>query len=161
MAKTHGKSGTKLYFIWIEMRRRCRSENHPKYHLYGGRGITVCKEWQSFELFYEWSLSTGYIEGLSIDRIDNNGIYEPNNCRWVTQLEQNNNTRRTNKFTYKGKTQSLADWARELNLNYHTLRSRHRIGWSIEEILETPMEGRTYDRSNIVRKRKQRQRVFD
>lgn len=155
MTKTHCQSGTKLHYIWIEMRRRCRNPKHPKFHLYGGRGIKVCEEWQSFESFYEWSLGAGYVEGLTVDRIDNNGNYEPENCRWVTQLTQNNNTRRTRKFTYKGKTQSLADWARELNLNYYTLRSRSRIGWDINRIIETPMEGRGYATNTAIGKRKQ------
>lgn len=153
MTKTHGQSGTKLHFIWIEMRRRCQSLNHPKYHLYGGRGIKVCDEWQSFEIFYKWSSENGYIEGLSIDWINNDGNYEPTNCRWTTQFRQNNNTRRTRKVTYKGKTQSLADWARELNLNYNTLRSRRRIGWNIAAIFETPMEGKRHDRNKNISQR--------
>lgn len=155
MTKIHCQSGTKLHYIWIEMRRRCRSPKHRNFHLYGGRGIKVCEDWEDFEHFFAWAISNGYKEGLTIDRIDNNRGYEPGNCRWTTQLHQNNNTRRTRKVTYKGKTQSLADWARELNLNYYTLRSRRRLGWDIKAILETPMEGKFYDRNKITGKRKQ------
>ena len=153
MTKTHGQSGTKLHFIWIEMRRRCRSSNHPNYHHYGGRGIRVCSEWQSFEAFYEWSRRSGYKEGLSIDRVDNDGNYEPVNCQWTTQSEQTNNTRKNRMLLYEGKKQSLADWSRELDLNYSTLRSRLRNGWTTREMFETPMEGRAYDRNTILRKR--------
>lgn len=151
MTVTHRKSGTKIYYVWIEMRQRCNNPHNKRFKHYGKRGISVCREWdESFESFYEWALANGYKEGLSIDRIDVNGKYEPSNCRWVTQLRQVNNTRRNKNYQYKGKEQSLADWARELNLNYYTLRSRARIGWNIERMLETPMEGRSYDRDKML-----------
>lgn len=141
MTKTHGQSGTKLHYVWIEMRQRCSNPEHRRFSLYGARGIKVCNEWQLFEVFYKWAKSSGYQEGLSLDRIDNDGNYEPNNCRWATQIQQVNNTRVTKMVTYRGRTQSLSDWSRELNLNYYTLRSRLRIGWSVQKIFETPMKG--------------------
>lgn len=150
MTKTHCLSRTKLYYVWIEMRQRCNNPDNKRYPLYGERGISVCEEWISFESFRKWAIKSGYQEGLSLDRKDNNGYYEPNNCRWVTQQEQCNNTRRCKMLTYHGKTQSLADWANELGLNYNTLRSRLRIGWSVEKAFEKPMEGRGYDRNRIV-----------
>lgn len=138
---THGQSGTKLHYVWIDMRQRCENENSDRFELYGERGISVCDEWQDFESFRAWALANGYQEGLTIDRIDVNGNYTPANCRWVTQVVQCNNTRRNKMLTHNGKTMSMADWSRYYNLNYHTLRSRLRIGWSVKKALETPMRG--------------------
>ena len=89
----------------------------------------------------EWAHSNGYGEGLTIDRVNNNGSYRPDNCRWVTQQIQLNNTRRSKMLTYKGKRQSMADWARELKINYYTLRSRIRIGWPVKKAIQTMREG--------------------
>lgn len=91
---THGQKNTRLYNIWRGMKMRCLNENSKFYKYYGGRGITICGEWiDSFENFRDWALANGYSDELSIDRIDNNGNYEPDNCQWTTQSEQNANRR--------------------------------------------------------------------
>lgn len=95
----------KLYRVYWGMKQRCYNPNQKHYNRYGGRGITVCDEWRNdFQAFYDWSMSHGYKEGLTIDRIDNDGNYEPSNCRWVTQAEQNlNKTQRKSADLYKSK----------------------------------------------------------
>lgn len=95
---THHLRHTRLYTIWANMKQRCTNPNYPQFKDYGGRGISVCSEWaNSFKRFYTWAMENGYQKHLTIDRIDNNGIYEPSNCRWVTMLVQNHNKRNSKK----------------------------------------------------------------
>lgn len=96
-ALTHGFSGEKLYGIWNQIKYRCNNINHKHYKDYGGRGITLCKEWYEYEVFRKWCLENGVAHGLSIDRINNDGNYEPSNCRFATSKEQANNKRTTKK----------------------------------------------------------------
>ena len=121
----HGMTGSRLYYIWQGMKRRCYNKNSQKYHLYGGRGITVCEKWRSdFEEFYQWSISNGYKNGLTIDRINNKEGYSPSNCRWVTQADQTRNTCRNHWLSFNGKTMVLQDWAKEYNMSAVTLLKR-------------------------------------
>lgn len=133
---------TKIHNSWRGMRERCINKNHNHYKSYGGRGITVCDEWNDidngFINFYNWAMNNGYEEGLTIERIDVNGNYEPSNCKWVTNTEQANNKRNTIYLKYNNKTQSLLDWCKELNLNYTLVRSRiKKYNWSIEKAFTT------------------------
>lgn len=132
MHKRHGMSRTGTYKSWASMVDRCRNSNNVSYKLYGARGITYCPEWNEFINFYN---DMGDSNGLSLDRIDSNGNYCKQNCRWVTMKVQQNNRRNNNLITYKNKTKSVAQWAEELNINYQTLRYRHKQNWPVERML--------------------------
>lgn len=138
--KKHGLSNTKLYSIWSGMKRRCYNKNERAYKHYGGRGITICDEWKNdFMSFYDWAMNNGYSEGLTIDRIDNNKGYSPENCRWATVKEQNRNYRRNIKVEYKGETKTLVELAEEYNIDYKLLHQRYkRYNWDIEKALSLP-----------------------
>ena len=124
--KTHGMSGTSLYNSWSSMLQRCRNENDKLYHRYGGRGISVCDEWNEFKNFYEWSMKNGYQEGLTIDRINNDDGYYPENCRWADRITQGNNTSQNHRVTYRGVTKTIAEWARLFDMDYDVLYRRLR-----------------------------------
>lgn len=125
-----------LYSKWQNMIRRCYDTNNQMYQRYGARGIRVCDEWlTSFEKYFEWANKTGFKKGLSIDRIDVNGNYEPLNCRWATNFEQANNKENTKKIFYMGKEKTMAEWSRELNIKYDLLKYKIRKGSSMEEIV--------------------------
>lgn len=133
--QTHDMSRTRLYRIWVNMKYRCSPTCAERYYkLYYGRGIRVCAEWQDFETFAKWALNNGYSDELTIDRINNDGNYEPTNCRWVGMDVQANNTRNVKTITYKGKTLTLAQWERELNISSGYLSSRLRKGKKFEDI---------------------------
>lgn len=136
--KTHGQSKTKLYKLYKNVINRCYKKNHERYKYYGGKGIKVCDTWlNDFESFYNWAYANGYKQGLSIDRIDNNGNYEPNNCRWVDMSIQSTNKRNTVYLTYNNKTQSMKQWADELGLNYDHFKYRIRDkNMTIDEAIE-------------------------
>lgn len=135
--KTHGQKNTRLYRIWRCMKQRCYNKNFPYFQDYGGRGITVCSEWYNdFMAFYDWAMKNGYDNTLTIDRIDVNGNYEPNNCRWATAKQQARNRRNNINFTYNGETHCLKQWCEILGLNYNTVGTRfYTYGWSIERAL--------------------------
>lgn len=133
----HGLKGTKLYNTWLHIKTRCYNQNYNRYKDWGGRGITMCDEWLHDPVaFYDWAMSNGYKEDLTIDRIDVNGNYEPDNCRWVDRKTQSNNRRDNVKFTYDNKTLTIAQWSRELGIPENTIRSRYLRGKSVEKCLQ-------------------------
>lgn len=139
-ATTHGGSGSRLYHIRTNMIQRCYNTNIPEYPRYGGRGITVCKEWrESFAAFRDWALANGYSDSLSIDRIDNEKGYSPENCRWVDEIQQANNKGNSHRITFNGETHTIAEWARLIGVPSTRIRDRLRLGWSIEKALTEPV----------------------
>jgi len=133
---THGMSRTRIYRIWGDMKSRCTNPNFTEYENYGGRGISICEEWaNSFETFKEWALDNGYSENLTIDRIDNNGNYCPENCRWITLLEQANNTRANKHISLNGETHTISEWSRIFDVNPRSFRDWVKIYKSEEDIL--------------------------
>ena len=133
VATTHGQSGSKAYRSWQKMRSRCLNPNDTYFKNYGGRGIRICDRWQSFENFY---VDMGdRPDERSLDRIDNNGNYTPENCRWATKKEQDRNKRNNRFITFNGRCLLLLEWAEELKINYSTLKKRLDRGWPIERAL--------------------------
>lgn len=150
--ETHGMSKTRLYTIWKDIKQRCFDTSTNGYHNYGGRGITVCNEWLRFEPFMEWALSHGYQDDLTIDRINVNGNYEPNNCRWITVKEQANNTRLTRYITCDGETHTLSEWSNITGLSRSIISKRLESGWKENEALHTgPIDCRRPLRATNVR----------
>ncbi len=123
-SKTHGFSHTRLYEVWKNMRSRCLRTYNKAYKNYGGRGIKICKEWDDFKVFHNWAYENGYSDDLTIDRIDVNGDYTPENCRWVSVEEQANN-RRTNHFVvHNGERKTISEWAKVLGFPYSKIKYR-------------------------------------
>lgn len=138
----HGATKTRLYRIWTYMRRRCNDPKDKDFNNYGARGIKVCKEWnEDFIAFREWALTNNYQENLTLDRIDNGQGYFPENCRWVTNKEQNNNRRSNRLIEYEGVTKTVAQWAEELHMERHALLYRLN-NWSVEEAFKKSLQRR-------------------
>lgn len=134
--RKHDMSHTRLYDIWQNMKRRCDDAKNPKYKNYGARGIKVCDEWYDSKVFFEWALANGYRDDLTIDRIDVNQGYSPQNCRWADKATQSLNRTDNRYLTYNGKTQTIKEWSDEFNIPYKVLYSRvSRYGWSVERAL--------------------------
>lgn len=130
------KHKDRLYTTWANMKNRCSDIYNKHYKNYGGRGIKVCNEWnEDFVNFKNWALNSGYKENLTIDRIDNNGNYCPENCRWVDRKVQGNNKRNCFLITYSGKTQTLAQWSEQLKINRSTIKYKLSKGISFESIV--------------------------
>ena len=131
---THGMRYTKIYKIWESMKRRCDSKVCERYMNYGDRGIKYVDSWKEFVPFYEWAIKNGYKEGLSIDRIDVDGNYEPSNCQWVTLKKQHLNKTTSTKIEYNGAFYTVSELAEMSGVSYHTLYQRlFRLNWNIED----------------------------
>ena len=147
--KTHGDTDSRLYNVWSAMKRRCYNETVPEYKNYGGRGISMCDDWKdNYSSFKEWAYSTGYDDKAprgqcTIDRIDVNGNYCPENCRWATVKEQMSNTRKNHQETYRGETHTIAEWGDILQIDPQKIRTRMQYGWSFQDAVEAPDDART------------------
>lgn len=134
-SRKHGLRHSRLYKTWCNMKTRCYNRKSTDFYNYGGRGITVCDEWKTdFLAFYNWAMSNGYRDDLSIDRIDNDKGYSPDNCRWATSKEQARNKANTVKITLCDETKSLKDWCDIYNLDYYTVYDMLRSGYQPEVI---------------------------
>lgn len=124
---THKQSGTRLYYSWQDMKKRCYNEGNSRYANYGGRGIKVCDEWKdNFIAFYQWAIDNGYSEEKTIDRINVDGDYEPSNCRWADAKTQCNNRTSNIKITIGNSTRTLTEWCEIFNVDYKKINARYR-----------------------------------
>lgn len=138
----HGQRSTRLYKTWMSMKQRCNNPSSTRFENYGGRGISYVKEWETFLPFYVWAIQNGYNETLQLDRVDNQGNYGPDNCRWVT-ASQNSRNRRTSRYeTLWGETKTLAAWAEDIRcVASSELRKRLYRGWTFEDAMTVPKRG--------------------
>lgn len=156
--RIYGDTHKLLYGVYRQMKKRCLDESCPAYPNYGGRGISVCDEWlqkNGHLSFEKWALENGYERGLTLDRIDNDKGYSPDNCRWVTRKVQSNNKRNNVLITFRGKTQNMTQWAEEYNLVPQVVIGRiQRMHWTIEEALEiVPHKGGVKQNDRLLRQR--------
>lgn len=139
-ATKHGHRNARIYTIWCRMKDRCDNSNSKIYKWYGEKGITYCDEWSDFKQFYDWAMSHGYSENLTLKRKDVNGNYCPENCCWIPLADQANN-RTSNRFiTYKGETKTLAQWCKQYGFKWEQVRDRiDKLGWDFERAITTPI----------------------
>jgi hypothetical protein len=150
--KKHGLHDTPLYQVWTSMHSRIRrAKIGKKDHYYAKNKIKICERWNKLENFIE-DMKDTWFEGGQIDRIDNEGNYEPNNCKWSTRKEQMNNTHNNVKITLRGRTQNAVQWAEELKMSAETIRGRIRLGWSGEKALTTPIK--KHKKNDIIKRNK-------
>lgn len=129
MNKTHNKSNTKIYRVWNGIKQRCNNPNDDFYYCYGLKGVRICEEWgNDFSCFYDWSIKNGYKEGLTIDRIKNDGNYEPNNCRWVDNSTQQRNRGDRKRYNFNGKELLLCEISELTGIKLITLYMRIKRG---------------------------------
>lgn len=141
----HGDRHTRLYTIWSAIKNRCYNRQAPTYYRWGGRGIKMCDEWRdSYLRFKTWALNNGYSEDLSIDRIDNNLGYNPDNCRWATAKIQANNRSNSKLFCYSGNMYTISELSDMSGISYHTLFARiNKLHWSVEKAISTPVRNQS------------------
>lgn len=143
---SHRQSGTRLYAIWAGMKTRCLNPNSSSYEHYGARGISLCSDWLEFESFHEWAIANGYKRNLTIERVDVDGDYSPENCTWIPRAQQSANRRPTMKnsrlIAFQGRTKTLTQWAAKVGLHPGTLSGRLANGWPVERALTTPVRSR-------------------
>ncbi|NHC20304.1 hypothetical protein G6554_18845 [Bacillus sp. MM2020_4] len=144
--KSMGHSQERLYRIWNGMHNRCYDPKHDRYKWYGNKGISICDKWHDYLTFREWALEHGYSNNLTIDRINPNGNYHPNNCQWVDMKIQANNRSNNRIIKYKGKNYTAIQLAETCNLLPHTVYNRLKLGWSVEQIVEIPERSEDYGR---------------
>lgn len=136
----------RIYRIWYGMKQRCENPSDKSFMSYGGRGITIYDKWTLYDNFKEWAIKNGYSKDLSIDRINNDAGYSPDNCRWADRKTQQNNTRSSVFLTYYGRRMTLKQWSEKLGIKYNTLCMRlNKLGWPVDKVLATPL------RSSIVK----------
>ena len=140
MGKWHRLRNTRLYSIWLTMRSRCNNPKTINYKYYGGKGIRVCEEWDSFVTFHNWAMRNGYSDNLTLDRVNPDGNYEPANCRWVSLPEQQRNRSNNINITIDGVTKCLSEWARYYGISWATARSRHEAGMDWKSAFTKPVE---------------------
>lgn len=139
--RKHGESTSRLHYIWSAMKSRCSNPNVERFENYGKRGISVCDAWQDFIPFRDWAIANGYQEGLQIDRIDNDGNYEPSNCRWVSREQQARNKRNNRIATAFNETKLLKEWVKDprCRVSYKRLHARlTTFKWDAERAITTP-----------------------
>ena len=142
--RTHGGTGTRLHSIWQNMKARCYRESAREYENYGGRGITICDEWRNdYKAFHDWAVENGYADNLTIDRKNVNGNYEPSNCRWITNEEQQRNKRNNSIYEFNGQSKNLTDWSKEFGVSYKTLQKRIRE-WGVEKAFTIPLKEKRF-----------------
>lgn len=130
----------RLQNIYYCMKQRCYKKNNPTYKYYGARGVTICEEWlKDINNFHNWAMSSGYKNNLTIERIDVNGNYEPNNCKWVTKTQQGYNRTNTVSYTIDNQTKCLSEWCKIYNINYEVVYKRLKRGQDIKEALSEPI----------------------
>lgn len=139
---THGLSGTPEFFAWTEAIYRCTNPGHPSYPQYGARGISVCKRWRDSFTAFLADVGARPSANHSLDRIDNNGDYEPGNVRWATRTQQQRNKRGAVLVTHNGQTRHICEWAELFGISFQSLKSRLRRGWTFEAAITTPIEKR-------------------
>ena len=132
---THGKTGTRLYRIWSSMKQRCNYPHSIAYGIYGGAGISVCEEWNNFQAFYDWAMASGYSDNLTIDRIENDKGYSPENCRWATMTEQQNNRTNNIRVSIAGEEKTISEWSAVAGIPSATLAWRVKNHWAEDELL--------------------------